>query len=90
MRCPVCLSPSTAPALTGTDILFETTSRVFKLDSCAACHCLFLNPAPDTDEIAGYYPELNALIPLWHHAKESKVPAAKAIEVLLERGGRPS
>ncbi|CAN7298763.1 FdhF/YdeP family oxidoreductase [Massilia sp. LjRoot122] len=40
--------------------------------------------------IAGYYPELNALIPLWHHAKESKVPAAKAIEVLLERGGRPS
>jgi len=57
MRCPVCLSPSTAPALTGTDILFETTSRVFKLDSCAACHCLFLNPAPGTDEIAGYYPE---------------------------------
>ncbi len=40
--------------------------------------------------IAGYYPELNALIPLWHHAKESKVPAAKAIDVILERGGRPS
>jgi len=34
--------------------------------------------------IAGYYPELNPLIPLWHHAKESKVPAAKAIDVLLE------
>jgi molybdopterin-dependent oxidoreductase alpha subunit len=40
--------------------------------------------------IAGYYPELNALIPLWHHAKESKVPAAKAIDVILERGGRLS
>jgi anaerobic selenocysteine-containing dehydrogenase len=40
--------------------------------------------------IAGYYPELNALIPLWHHAKESKVPAAKAIDVILERGGRRS
>ena len=40
--------------------------------------------------IAGYYPELNALIPLWHHAKESKVPAAKAIDVILERGGRPA
>ncbi|MCC2955773.1 FdhF/YdeP family oxidoreductase [Massilia sp. IC2-477] len=40
--------------------------------------------------IAGYFPELNPLIPLWHHAKESKVPAAKAIDVILERGGRPS
>lgn len=40
--------------------------------------------------IAGYFPELNPLIPLWHHAKESKVPAAKAIDVILERGGRRS
>jgi formate dehydrogenase major subunit len=31
--------------------------------------------------IAGYYPECNPLIPLSHHAKESKVPAAKAIPV---------
>jgi molybdopterin-dependent oxidoreductase alpha subunit len=38
--------------------------------------------------IAGYFPELNPLIPLWHHAKESKVPAAKAIDVILERGSR--
>jgi len=37
--------------------------------------------------IAGYYPECNPLIPLWHHAKESKVPAAKAIDVLLQRTG---
>lgn len=35
--------------------------------------------------IAGYYPECNPLIPLWHHARESKVPAAKSIDVLLER-----
>ena len=35
--------------------------------------------------VAGYYPELNPLIPLWHHAKESKVPAAKSIDVLLEQ-----
>jgi molybdopterin-dependent oxidoreductase alpha subunit len=42
--------------------------------------------------VAGYFPELNPLIPLWHHAKESKVPAAKSIDVLIERdvvrGGR--
>ncbi|MFC4929702.1 FdhF/YdeP family oxidoreductase [Massilia sp. GCM10023247] len=35
--------------------------------------------------VAGYFPECNPLIPLWHHAKESKVPAAKAIDVLVER-----
>jgi hypothetical protein len=39
--------------------------------------------------IAGYFPECNPLIPLWHHAKESKVPAAKAIDVLVERGSAP-
>jgi molybdopterin-dependent oxidoreductase alpha subunit len=33
--------------------------------------------------VAGYYPELNVLIPLEHHAKESKVPAAKAVPVRL-------
>ena len=37
--------------------------------------------------IAGYYPECNPLIPLWHHAKESKVPAAKSIDVRLVRSG---
>jgi SAM-dependent methyltransferase len=56
MKCPVCSSPSTAPALTGTDLLFETTSRTFTLDSCAACRCLFMNPMPGVEEIAGFYP----------------------------------
>jgi molybdopterin-dependent oxidoreductase alpha subunit len=32
---------------------------------------------------AAYYPECNPLIPLWHHAKGSKVPAAKAVPVTL-------
>jgi molybdopterin-dependent oxidoreductase alpha subunit len=35
--------------------------------------------------VAGYYPECNPLIPLWHYAKESKVPAAKAIDIKVER-----
>jgi molybdopterin-dependent oxidoreductase alpha subunit len=35
--------------------------------------------------VAGYYPELNALIPLWHHAEGSKVPAAKSIPIRLVR-----
>jgi molybdopterin-dependent oxidoreductase alpha subunit len=35
--------------------------------------------------VAGYYPECNPLIPLWHHAEGSFVPAAKAIPVRLRR-----
>jgi anaerobic selenocysteine-containing dehydrogenase len=31
--------------------------------------------------IASYYPECNPLIPLWHYAEKSKVPAAKSIPV---------
>ena len=33
----------------------------------------------------GYYPECNPLIPLWHYAERSKVPAAKSIPVTVER-----
>ena len=35
--------------------------------------------------IAGYFPECNPLIPLRHHARESKVPAAKSIPVRIVR-----
>jgi anaerobic selenocysteine-containing dehydrogenase len=35
--------------------------------------------------IAGYYPECNGLIPLWHYADKSKVPAAKSIPVRILR-----
>ena len=33
----------------------------------------------------GYYPECNPLIPLWHHAERSKVPAAKSVPIRIER-----
>ncbi|GGI18366.1 FdhF/YdeP family oxidoreductase [Oxalicibacterium faecigallinarum] len=33
--------------------------------------------------VVGYFPELNPLVPLWHHAKGSKVPAYKAIPIRL-------
>jgi molybdopterin-dependent oxidoreductase alpha subunit len=35
--------------------------------------------------IAGYYPECNGLIPLWHQAEGSKVPAAKSIPVRISK-----
>ncbi len=37
--------------------------------------------------VGGYYPELNPLIPLWHHAKDSHVPAAKSIPIRLSAAG---
>jgi molybdopterin-dependent oxidoreductase alpha subunit len=35
--------------------------------------------------IGTYYPEANTLIPLWHHAEGSKVPAAKSVPVVVVR-----
>lgn len=34
---------------------------------------------------AGYYPECNVLVPLWHHAERAKVPAAKSVPVRVVR-----
>jgi formate dehydrogenase major subunit len=34
--------------------------------------------------IAGCFPELNPLVPLWHRAKASQVPAYKSIPVRLQ------
>jgi len=34
---------------------------------------------------AGYFPECNPFIPLWHHAEGSYVPAAKSIPVRLRQ-----
>jgi molybdopterin-dependent oxidoreductase alpha subunit len=33
--------------------------------------------------VGAYYPEANALLPLWHHAERSKVPAAKSIPIRM-------
>jgi molybdopterin-dependent oxidoreductase alpha subunit len=38
--------------------------------------------------IGAYYPECNVLIPLSHHAKESKVPAGKSVPVRIKRAAR--
>ena len=34
---------------------------------------------------AGYFPELTPLVPLWHHAVGSQVPAYKSVPIRLER-----
>jgi molybdopterin-dependent oxidoreductase alpha subunit len=35
--------------------------------------------------VAGYYPECNPLVPLWHHAVGSKVPASKSIPIRIRK-----
>jgi anaerobic selenocysteine-containing dehydrogenase len=35
--------------------------------------------------IGAYYPEANALVPVWHYAEGSKTPAAKSVPVRVER-----
>lgn len=40
--------------------------------------------------LGGYYPECNPLIPVWHHAKGSFVPAAKGVPVRIEKDKRMS
>ncbi|MFC7734473.1 FdhF/YdeP family oxidoreductase [Roseomonas sp. GCM10028921] len=35
--------------------------------------------------VGGYYPECNPLVPLWHYAEGSKVPAAKSVPVRICR-----
>jgi molybdopterin-dependent oxidoreductase alpha subunit len=39
--------------------------------------------------IVGYYPECNVLLPLWHYAEGSKVPAGKSIPVRISRDPVP-
>jgi len=43
-------------------------------------------PIPRGD-CAGYYPELNPLIPLWHRAEKAHVPAAKSVPVRVVMPG---
>jgi anaerobic selenocysteine-containing dehydrogenase len=35
--------------------------------------------------IGTYYPEANALLPIWHYAEGAKTPAAKSIPVRVKR-----
>jgi anaerobic selenocysteine-containing dehydrogenase len=35
--------------------------------------------------VGTYYPEANALVPLWHYAEGSKTPAAKSVPVTIHR-----
>ena len=40
--------------------------------------------------LAGYFPECNPLVPLWHHVEGSHVPASKSIPVRLHARVEPA
>jgi 2-polyprenyl-3-methyl-5-hydroxy-6-metoxy-1,4-benzoquinol methylase len=79
--CPVCLNSTTAPALTGNDLLFESTQKTFTLHLCASCRCLFLNPMPGEDEIAGFYPTQY----WWNSSKAQAGGVLKKLESIYRR-----
>jgi 2-polyprenyl-3-methyl-5-hydroxy-6-metoxy-1,4-benzoquinol methylase len=81
MSCPVCLNPVTEPALSGTDWLFESTTKIFRLNSCACCHCLFLDPMPCEEEIAGFYPSLY----WWHSSNPQRDSSLKKLESVYRK-----
>jgi 2-polyprenyl-3-methyl-5-hydroxy-6-metoxy-1,4-benzoquinol methylase len=75
MNCPVCFSLLTIPALSGRDVLFETSAKTFTLDSCSACGCLFMNPMPASDEIARFYPNQY----WWNSARPSVLKKVESV-----------
>ena len=81
MRCPVCLNLASAPALTGSDLLFETTAKTFTLHLCASCRCLFLNPMPGEEEIAGFYPQQY----WWNTSKAQANATLKKLESIYRK-----
>jgi SAM-dependent methyltransferase len=56
-ECPLCGSTTAATALDGTDRLFGTTTRRFRLVRCCACGLLRQSPMPTPEEIASFYPD---------------------------------
>jgi 2-polyprenyl-3-methyl-5-hydroxy-6-metoxy-1,4-benzoquinol methylase len=42
--------------MTGSDVLFEATTKTFSLSGCSVCGCLFIDPLPGDAEIGSFYP----------------------------------
>jgi 2-polyprenyl-3-methyl-5-hydroxy-6-metoxy-1,4-benzoquinol methylase len=80
MSCPVCLSPVTTPALSGSDLLFESTEKSFTLHACPSCRCLFLNPMPGEEEIAGFYPKQ-----YWWNSKSQGTAILRKLESIYRK-----
>lgn len=54
--CPICGNSSAATVLTGSDRLYGTTAREFRVIECVGCGLLRLDPQPPPEELGKYYP----------------------------------
>src|SRR5271170_2002576 len=54
--CPICGDSSAATVLTGSDRLYGTTEREFRVIECDDCGLLRLDPQPPPEELGKYYP----------------------------------
>jgi SAM-dependent methyltransferase len=55
--CPVCGCGQSAPLLRGSDRLYHTTIKEFRVVRCGKCGLLRLDPQPSPEELRRYYPD---------------------------------
>ncbi len=55
--CILCGSARATALFTGTDRLYHTTARPFRVVACADCGLLRLDPRPAPEELGAYYPD---------------------------------
>ncbi|MGA7236611.1 MAG: class I SAM-dependent methyltransferase, partial [Bryobacteraceae bacterium] len=54
--CPICGNSDGTAVLTGSDRLYGTTAREFRVLECGGCGLLRLDPQPPPEELGNYYP----------------------------------
>ncbi len=57
INCPLCGSINDVPLFQVKDYRLHTTEKVFALVRCLRCGTLYLNPRPNEEELAKFYPE---------------------------------
>jgi SAM-dependent methyltransferase len=56
-KCALCGSSDCIPLFQAKDYRLHTTEQVFDLVRCLRCGTVYLNPLPNNDELAKFYPE---------------------------------
>jgi SAM-dependent methyltransferase len=61
--CPACESAESRTLFQGSDRLYRTTERVFKVVECTGCRLIRLSPFPTPLELRDYYPDTYWYVP---------------------------
>jgi SAM-dependent methyltransferase len=57
VACPNCGESATRTLFQGTDRLYRTTEKIFRVVECRNCRLIRLDPRPPLDELPRYYPD---------------------------------